>query len=78
MIFARINRNGFYYVGLLTLFFAFPLFYRLYTLTIPAPLNPDEARWTLSARRILDDPIIWRSNDFTTSGPPHVTWRPRG
>ena len=55
--------------GLMALCFAFPLLSRLYTLAIPVPLNVDEAQWTVSARRILDDPIVWRSNDLTTSGP---------
>ena len=70
MVAAHITRNRyFYYYGLLVLCFALPLFSRLYTLAIPVPLNPDEAQWTVSARRILDDPIVWRSNDLTTSGP---------
>ena len=38
-------------------------------MTIPGSLNVDEAQWTVSARRILDDPIVWRSNDLQTSGP---------
>lgn len=49
--------------------FAFPLLLRLYALRNPVPLNPDEAQWTVSARRILDDPVVWRSNDLETSGP---------
>ena len=69
MVFTHINRNRYYYFGLLALCFAFPLLSRQYTLAIPVPLNPDEAQWTVSARRILDDPIVWRSNDLTTSGP---------
>jgi hypothetical protein len=47
----------------------FPLIARLYLLLIPVPLNIDEAQWTVSARQILDDPILWRANDLTTSGP---------
>ena len=69
MIVAHITRNRYYYYGLLALCFAFPLFSRLYILTIPGSLNVDEAQWTVSARRILDDPIVWRSNDLQTSGP---------
>jgi hypothetical protein len=68
MVVAHISRNRYYY-ALLALCFALPLFSRLYTLAIPVSLNPDEAQWTVSARRILDDPIVWRSNDLTTSGP---------
>jgi hypothetical protein len=70
MVVAHISRSKYYYYyGLLALCFAFPLLSRIYTLPIPVPLNPDEAQWTVSARRILDDPIVWRSNDLTTSGP---------
>ena len=29
----------------------------------------DEAQWTVSARSVLTDPIIWRSTDMQTSGP---------
>lgn len=49
--------------------FALPLLLRLYTLKSPVALDPDEAQWTVSARRILDDLVVWRSNDLTTSGP---------
>ena len=38
-------------------------------MAIPVSINLDEAQWTVSARRILDDPIVWRSNDLQTSGP---------
>ncbi len=69
MVVAHITRNRYYYYGLLALCFALPLFSRLYTLALPVAINPDEAQWTVSARRILDDPIIWRSNDLQTSGP---------
>jgi hypothetical protein len=64
-------RNAFYHgLGLLSVFcFSLPILSRLYVLTIPVALNPDEAQWTVSARRILDDPVVWRANDLTTSGP---------
>ena len=51
------------------LLFAVPLVARLYLLYIPVPLNIDEAQWTVSARSVLTDPIIWRSTDMQTSGP---------
>ena len=54
---------------LLLLLFAVPLLARLYLLYIPAPLNIDEAQWTVSARSVLTDPIVWRSTDMQTSGP---------
>jgi hypothetical protein len=38
-------------------------------LAIPVVLNPDEGQSTVSARRILDDFVVWRSNDLTTNGP---------
>ena len=69
MVVAHISRKQIIIYALLALCFALPLFSRLYTLAIPVSLNPDEAQWTVSARRILDDPIVWRSNDLTTSGP---------
>ena len=53
----------------LLLLFAVPLLFRLYLLYIPVPLNMDEAQWTVSARSVLTDPIIWRSTDMQTSGP---------
>ena len=53
----------------LLLLFAVPLVARLYLLYIPIPLNIDEAQWTVSARSVLTDPIIWRSTDMQTSGP---------
>ena len=53
----------------LLLLFAVPLVARLYLLYIPAPLNVDEAQWTVSARSVLTDPIVWRSTDMQTSGP---------
>ena len=37
--------------------------------TSPIPINIDEAQWTVSARSVLTDPIIWRSTDMQTSGP---------
>ncbi len=46
-----------------------PLLARLYLLLQPEPLNPDEAQWTVSARQIFDDIILWRRNDLMTSGP---------
>jgi hypothetical protein len=51
------------------LLFAAPLIARLYILAISIPLNPDEAQWTVTARRALSDPILWRSIDMQTSGP---------
>ncbi len=69
MVVAHITRNRYYYYALLILCFALPLLSRIYALYIPVSINPDEAQWTVSARRILDDPIIWRSNDLQTSGP---------
>lgn len=53
----------------LILIFAIPLLARLYLLYIPVPMNPDEAQWTVSARSVLSDPIVWRSTDMQTSGP---------
>jgi len=69
MVVAHVTRNRYYYYALLVLCFALPLLSRIYALHIPVSINPDEAQWTVSARRILDDPIIWRSNDLQTSGP---------
>ena len=69
MVVAHITWNRYYYYALLVLCFAVPLLSRIYALDIPVSLNPDEAQWTVSARRILDDPIVWRSNDLQTSGP---------
>ena len=53
----------------LLLLFAVPLVARLYLLYIPVPINIDEAQWTVSARSVLTDPVIWRSTDMQTSGP---------
>lgn len=49
--------------------FAFPLLSRFYLLWLSIPLNVDEAHWTVSARSIFDDWVVWRTNDLTTSGP---------
>ncbi len=49
--------------------FMLPLVAHYYALSIPIPLNVDEAQWTASARTILTDPVVWRSSDLTTSGP---------
>jgi hypothetical protein len=57
------------YALLLAVCFFAPLLAHLFSLPLPYPLNVDEAQWTVSARRILDDPVVWRSNDLTTSGP---------
>ena len=37
--------------------------------TSPFRSTSDEAQWTVSARTVLTDPIIWRSTDMQTSGP---------
>lgn len=65
---ARLNEQR-VRIALYVICFALPFLARLYVLSIPVILNIDEAQWTVSARHILDDPIFWRSNDLTTSGP---------
>ena len=64
----RSGQSGLPWFVLISLFLA-PLLARLYILSIPVFLNPDEAQWTVSARSVLSDPIVWRSTDMTTSGP---------
>ena len=49
--------------------FVLPLLLRAYSLENPIALNRDESQFTVSARQVLDDPVVWRSIDMTTSGP---------
>jgi hypothetical protein len=69
MIRIRALRRNLAHFGFLIFCFSAPLLLRVYALEFPFALKVDEAEWTVDARSIASDWVVWRSTDLNTSGP---------